>query len=59
MMKKLFATFIVIMSLAIRTVSAQFSRPITIGAGAGVTYGLADLKIQRLTLHGMVKEIIC
>lgn len=43
-MKKLFATFIVIMSLAIGTVSAQFSRPITIGAGAGVTYGLADLK---------------
>lgn len=41
-MKKLFFTLIMFGCLA--TASAQFSRPISIGAGAGVSYGLADLK---------------
>lgn len=41
-MKKLFFTLIMFGCLA--TASAQFSRPITIGAGAGVSYGLTDLK---------------
>lgn len=41
-MKKLFFTLILFGCIA--TASAQFSRPITIGAGAGAAYGLADLK---------------
>ncbi|MEN5434773.1 outer membrane beta-barrel protein [Sphingobacterium faecium] len=41
-MKKLFFTFILLSCLA--TASAQFSRPITIGAGAGAAYGMTDFK---------------
>lgn len=41
-MKKLFFTLMMFGCLA--TASAQFSRPISIGAGAGVSYGLTDLK---------------
>lgn len=44
MMKKILTSFVVIAGLAIGTATAQFSRPISIGAGAGVSYGLADLK---------------
>lgn len=45
-MKKLF--FTLMMSGCLATASAQFSRPITIGAGAGVAYGLADLKNAKM-----------
>lgn len=47
-MKKLFTTFMLITSLAIGSATAQFSRPITVGAGAGVAYGLADLGNTKL-----------
>jgi len=45
-MKKLF--FTLIMSGCLATASAQFSRPISIGAGAGVSYGLTDLKNSKV-----------
>jgi len=43
MAKKLLCTFFVALSLIIGTASAQFSRPISIGAGAGGAFALADL----------------
>lgn len=43
MKKKLLCTFIGLACLSIGTVSAQFSRPINVGAGAGVAYNLTDL----------------
>ncbi|WP_418359222.1 hypothetical protein [Sphingobacterium detergens] len=43
MAKKLLFTFFVTLSLVIGTASAQFSRPISIGAGAGGTFALTDL----------------
>ena len=43
MRKKLLCTAIGILGFMIGTVSAQFSRPISVGAGAGVTYNLTDL----------------
>lgn len=47
-MKKLLLTLTLFTCLGIGSVSAQFSRPITIGAGAGVAYGLADLGNTKL-----------
>lgn len=47
-MKKLFTTFIILICLRIGAVQAQFSRPISIGAGAGVAYGLTDLKNTKM-----------
>lgn len=41
--KQLLFTCFGIFSLMIGTVSAQFSRPVSIGAGAGATYNLTDL----------------
>lgn len=43
MLKKLLCTFFVTLGLVIGTVSAQFSRPISLGAGAGGTFALTDL----------------
>ncbi|MGJ1403303.1 hypothetical protein [Sphingobacterium siyangense] len=43
MKKKLVCTFIGLLGIAMGTVSAQFSRPISIGAGAGGTFALTDL----------------
>jgi hypothetical protein len=43
MRKKLLCTFIGLVCLGIGAVSAQFSRPISIGAGAGASFGLTDL----------------
>lgn len=43
MTKKTFCTLFGILFLTIGTLSAQFSRPISIGAGAGPTISLADL----------------
>lgn len=43
MAKKLLFTFFVAFSLIIETASAQFSRPISIGAGAGGVFALTDL----------------
>jgi len=43
MTKKIISAFIGVLCLAIGTVSAQFSRPISVGAGAGATISLADL----------------
>ena len=41
--EKLVLTFIGLYCMSIGTASAQFSRPISIGAGAGATFGLTDL----------------
>ena len=43
MRKKLLCTSMGILCFAIGKVSAQFSRPISVGAGAGVAYNLTDL----------------
>ncbi len=43
MTKKLFCTLFGALFLAIGTLSAQFSRPISVGAGAGATISLTDL----------------
>jgi hypothetical protein len=43
MKKKLLYTFIGLACLSIGKLSAQFSRPVSIGAGAGVAYNLTDL----------------
>ncbi|MFU1858140.1 outer membrane beta-barrel protein [Sphingobacterium sp. NGMCC 1.201703] len=43
MRKKLLCTTIGMLSLMIGSVSAQFSRPLSVGAGAGVAYNLTDL----------------
>ncbi|WP_343563068.1 outer membrane beta-barrel protein [Sphingobacterium sp.] len=43
MRKKLLCTCMGILCFSIGTVLAQFSRPVSIGAGAGVTYNLTDL----------------
>lgn len=43
MRKKLLCTAVGILGFMIGTVSAQFSRPISVGAGAGVAYNLTDL----------------
>lgn len=43
MRKKLLCTSIAILCFAIGKVFAQFSRPISVGAGAGVAYNLTDL----------------
>lgn len=43
-MKNLIFTVVLFICLGAETASAQFSRPITIGAGAGAVYGLTDLK---------------
>lgn len=43
MRKKLLCTAIGMLGFMIGTVSAQFSRPISVGAGAGVSYNLTDL----------------
>lgn len=42
MAKKIFFTFFLVFSLLIENVSAQFSRPISLGVGAGATIGLTD-----------------
>lgn len=47
-MKNLFFTLILFVCLGVGTATAQFSRPITIGAGAGAAYGLADLKNSKV-----------
>lgn len=47
-MKKLLLTLSLFTCLGIGTVSAQFSRPITVGAGVGAAYGLADLGNTKL-----------
>ncbi|MDM1295924.1 outer membrane beta-barrel protein [Sphingobacterium sp. N143] len=41
--QQLLFTFLGIFCLTIGTVSAQFSRPVSVGAGAGVSYNLTDL----------------
>ncbi|WP_343557290.1 hypothetical protein [Sphingobacterium sp.] len=43
MTKKILGLFIGVSCLTIGTVSAQFSRPISVGAGAGATISLTDL----------------
>jgi hypothetical protein len=43
MSKKLIYTFTGLIFLGMGTVSAQFSRPVSVGAGAGVAYNLTDL----------------
>jgi hypothetical protein len=43
MTKKILGLFIGVSCLTIGTASAQFSRPISVGAGAGATISLADL----------------
>ncbi|MND54046.1 hypothetical protein D3C87_713490 [compost metagenome] len=43
MRKKLLCTTIGVLCLMIGTVSAQFSRPVSVGAGSGVAYNLTDL----------------
>ncbi|WP_293943107.1 MULTISPECIES: outer membrane beta-barrel protein [unclassified Sphingobacterium] len=43
MVKKLFCTLFALLGLVIGTVSAQFSRPISVGAGAGGIFALTDL----------------
>jgi len=43
MRKKLLCTAVGISCFMIGTVSAQFSRPISVGAGAGIAYNLTDL----------------
>jgi hypothetical protein len=43
MRKKLLCTTIGVLCFMIGTVSAQFSRPVSVGAGAGVAYNLTDL----------------
>ncbi|WP_454879177.1 hypothetical protein [Sphingobacterium detergens] len=43
MRKKLLCTFVGLFFLGILSVSAQFSRPISVGAGAGTTFNLTDL----------------
>jgi len=43
MRKKLLCTALGVSCFMVGTVSAQFSRPISVGAGAGVTYNLTDL----------------
>lgn len=43
MSKKLIYTFTGLIFLGMGTVTAQFSRPVSVGAGAGVAYNLTDL----------------
>jgi len=43
MRKKLLFTLLAILCFKIGTLSAQFSRPVSVGAGAGATYNLTDL----------------
>ena len=43
MNKKLLLTSLGALGLTVGTVSAQFSRPVSVGAGAGVAYNLTDL----------------
>lgn len=60
MTKKLYCTICGFLLFAIGTVSAQFSRPVSIGAGAGTSFGLTDLKSDgpRFAFYGEADYLI-
>lgn len=60
MAKKLLCAFFVTFGLVIETVSAQFSKPISIGAGAGGIFALTDLSSDgtRFAFYGEADYLI-
>ncbi len=43
MLKKILSTFVGTLCIAIGSVSAQFSHPISVGAGVGTSFNLTDM----------------
>lgn len=60
MRKKLLCTTVGILGFMIGMVSAQFSRPVSVGAGAGATFGLTDFKKDetKFAFYGEVDYLI-